>query len=123
VLRKVRREVGRRSRQVQIQVERLLLKALGAVLFQEAVFCHLPEDDVAALAGALRVAHRIVTRRPLQHADEQRSLRRTKPGGTRAEVRLRRCLDAEGVVTEGHRIQVHLQDLALRVLALHLDRR
>jgi hypothetical protein len=100
------------------------LPELGEALGREGLLAHhRSEDDVAALARALGVADGAVERSRLQHRHEHGGLLHLELGGGLVEVRLRGGLDAEGVVPPRHRVEVHLEDLVLRVAPLDLDGR
>ena len=64
----------------------------------------------------------VVIARCLRQAGEEARLRQVEFSRRRPKVRLRRGLDAERLVAVEDRIQVHLENLVLRVLLLQLHR-
>ena len=77
---------------------------------------------VATVERRLRVVERVVHRRRLRQPRQERRLEQRQLAGGLREVRLRRGLDAVGVVAVVHGVQVLVEDLRLRPLARELDR-
>ena len=67
--------------------------------------------------------HRIEGAGRFEHADERGGLQHIQLLGRRVEIGARRHLDAERVEQERHRVEVRLEDLALRVDRLDLHGR
>jgi hypothetical protein len=120
-------EVPELGREVQADIDRVdldpatleLRRALGA---EVALGSHLFEHVVPPLERGLLLLDRIVVRRALDQAGQQRGLERRELGGVLAEERLRRGLDAVRAAAEVDGVQVLGQDLVLGELALDLDR-
>jgi hypothetical protein len=121
------RGVGRDARLLDLPLEihpqRPRGELLAALRIELAVLHHLPQHRVAAGARALGVEHRVVVGGALEHADQRRALQHVELVGRLVEVGPRGHLDAEGVVEEGHRVEVGLQDLLLGVHELDLQGR
>src|SRR5690625_1419537 len=79
---------------------------------------HLTQDHVAPRLRALRKADRVIEGWVLQHPDKRGRLRNFELIRALPKQRLRRCFDAEGIVHELDRVQVHLDYLTLRIAAL-----
>ena len=104
------------------QHQRRRLEQLVARWLQVAVLDHLRHHQVAALARALGVAHRVVALRALEHADERGALRGVELRGRLVEVGACRHLDAAHVVEKRRDVQVALQNLLLAAGALQAQR-
>ena len=89
----------------------------------EAHAQHIAQHHVAPLAGPRRVADWVVAADGLKHPDERRALIQVEFARVFAVEREGGGLDAEGVAPELDRVQVHLDNLALGVVPLQLDRR
>ena len=76
---------------------------------------HQVEDAVLPRLGGLGVLDRLVRRRLLGDAREQRGLRERQVLRGLAEVALGRCLDADVDAAVRDRVQIPLEDLLLRV--------
>ena len=101
--------------------ERLLLREafLGGQQFVllEAIQ-HLQEPHAAAFG----IDDRVVARRRLHHAGQERCFDKRQLGNRLAEVGLGRSLDAVRILTEEHRVQVALEDLLFRLQLLQPNR-
>ena len=87
-----------------------------------AVAQHGVEHLVASRDRAARVVERVVDRRRLRQACEQRRLRQRQLPRMPREVRLRRRFDAVGVVPVVDGVEIAGEDLVLRPAAAQLDR-
>ncbi len=82
---------------------------------------HGPEHRVSALPAAIRVTVGGIAHRPLGHAREHGGLMKLQVLRGLVVVELCGGLDAKGAVTVADLVQVHLHDLVLGILALHLQ--
>ena len=127
LLAQVRDEVTRQAdvavfRPAEIERQRQHAQLRETRRRQGAGLDHLRQHQVAPLARPLRVAHRVVALRALQHADQRRALRGVELLRGLVEVGPRGHLDAAHVVEEGRAVQVALEDLRLAAAALEPDR-
>ena len=83
---------------------------------------HRGQHRVLSRLRGLPVAKRAVQRRPAHDPGEHRGLREIEVTGVLVEVDLRRGRRADGAVSEGHAVEVHLQDLRLREAPFHGER-
>ena len=86
-----------------------------------AGFLHLVEDDVAATPGALIAADGIVVAGVLAHADQRSSLFDREGLRGLPEIDAGGGLDTDGVIEKVELVQVHVDNLFLRVVPLELD--
>ena len=121
--RKVRRDAGGDRARPILGDRGQIFQALVGRLLQQPAFDHLRQNDVTPLGRIQRVAIRVVARDRRQHADELGALNRVQFGCARRVKRLSSRLDAVRVVAELNRVEVHLDDLTLGVVALDLDAR
>ena len=84
------------------------------------VLRHLPDHEVAPFQGAVRVEHRVVAGRLVDHSHEQRRLLHGKVGRLLGEEGLGRSLDSVCSASEEDGVQVHIHDFLLGVVALQL---
>ena len=84
------------------------------------VLHHALQHQVAALHGAFGVAHRAESGRGVHHAGHQGTLLEVQVLWVLVEEGLGRRTDAIGVVPEGHRVEVHGDDLVFRVVVFEL---
>ena len=122
-LRHVGRGAGGLVLPLEVEPQRRLGEALGALGIELAVLDHLREHEVAPVARALGVEHGVVVARALEHAHQRGRLQHAQLAGGLVEIGARRHLDAEGVVEEGHGVEVGLEDLVLGVQRLDLEGR
>ena len=80
------------------------------------------EHEIAPLARAVGVAHRIVERGSLGQRRQRRRLREREPRCRDAEVVSRRLLDSVPAMSEVDLVEICLENLLLVVVALHLAR-
>ena len=97
--------------------------AVGGSRRDVALLRHEREHEIAPLARAVGMPHRIVERGPLGQRGERRRLRERQSRGRDAEVVARRLLDAVPAVPEVDLVEIRLEDLLLVVVALHFARR
>ncbi len=81
---------------------------------------HRQEDDVPARDRAIEVDVRRVARRRLDEAREQRRLVDLELGGRLPEIAAGSRLDAVQAVAEVHLVEIHLENLLLRVQVLEV---
>ena len=119
--------MGRRPQRLdlplKIQLERPLGQHLDPSLVERAVFGHLGQYQVAALHCTLRVLHRVVIARTLEHADQGGALQDIELVGRLVKIGARCHLDTEGVVEKRHGVEVSFENLALGIHRLDLQRR
>ena len=87
-----------------------------------AVADHRVEHDLLPVLGGRPVDERVVDRRTADDPGEHRRLRQVKVLGRLVEIDLRRGRGAPCGVSEEHAVQVPLEDLRLRIVALDLER-
>ena len=104
-------------------VERQRLCHRLVMLFLRDVACreHAVEDGVPALCRCFGVRERIVGGRRLREAGERRCLGKRQVGSILVEIRDRGSLDAVCAMAVVDGVEVHHEDLVLRVRLLHLD--
>ncbi len=90
---------------------------------QEAMPNHVVQYDVSHALRITGIPMRIVVRRRSEHADQRGRLERIQFARVLGEEGLGCRLDAECVLAERDRVQVHLDDLALRIAAFELHGR
>ncbi len=105
---------------LEIQAQRAGLEPVELGFGQHLALDHLAQYGVAALHGALGVAHRVVVAGALEHAHQGGGFQHRELVGAFVEIGACRHLDAEGVVEKRDRIQIGLQDLVLGVERLDL---
>ena len=86
----------------------------------EAVAGHLSYHEIPALQRIVGVEDGVVARGLVDHAHEQGRLLYGKVGRLLVEEGLRSRLHSVGAAAEENRVQVHVHDLVLRVVALEL---
>ena len=106
---------------VVLQLQGQCLQGVALSLGQVARLAHLVEHHVAASAGTLSAAHGVEERRVLAHTHQRGGFFDLEVLGVASEVSVGRSLHAHGVVQEVELVEVHRQDLFLRVVALQLD--
>ena len=104
----------------KVQAQRAGLEFVELGLGQHLALDHLAQHGVAALHGALGVAHRVVVAGAFEHAHQGGGFQHGELVGALVEIGARSHLDAEGVVEEGDGVEVGLQDLVLGVERLNL---
>ena len=118
-------EVGRRSflvvHAVVLQLQGQCLQGVALSLGQVARLAHLVEHHVAASAGTLSAAHGVEERRVLAHAHQRGGFFDLEVLGVASEVGVGSSLHAHGIVQEVELVEVHRQDLFLRVVAFQFD--
>ena len=102
--------------QLDIQLRERVTLRLG----EFAVLGHLGEDDVTSFFTSLVKSPRIVSRRVLQHADEDSGFLLGQLIRLFAKINLGGGLNAHSIVHEVELVQVHGDDLLLRVIFLQL---
>ena len=102
--------------------DRLLLDRRGVGLAELVVVDHRIEDVIATLSCHVLSRTRIRGLGAAEQADEKGRLVRVQLIGSRAEVHVRRGLDAIRTATEVHDVQVALENVSLVVRLLELDR-
>ena len=105
-----------------MQFDGELPEGVALRLRQIVLVPHAPEDQVAALQGLVRVDGGVVARGLVHHAHQDGALLHLQVDGILAEELQGSGLDAVGVGAEENRVQVHVHDFLLRVVALQLDR-
>ena len=88
-----------------------------------ARFGHAREHEVATGHGVVVVAHRRVARRCVDHAHQHGGLLQVELVGRFVEEGVRRRLDAVGVRSVLHDVEVHRGDLLLGVVVFEFERR
>ena len=111
-----------RRRQLRLEVDGVRL--VGDRGGDVAVTHHRVEDIelAAARVGVSLAQERVEVRRTLGQARQEGGLSEIQPAGGRSEIGLCRRLHAKGLVAVEDGVEVHLQDLVLRVLPLQLER-
>ena len=94
---------------------------VGLFLGDEVVLHHRAQHLELALLGGGKIDQRVVLRRRLRQPGEQARLRQVEVVGVGVEVAVRRRLDPIGLAAIEDGIEVHLEDLALRVAPIHLE--
>ena len=104
---------------------RKLLRSGGIflILGNEAVFHHARQHGILALFRVIFIAaNRRIRGRCRQQPDKHRALRYIKLIRRRIKIRFRSLFDAERILAEIHRIQIHRQNLIFRVILLYGNR-
>ncbi len=112
-------EVGRRfirpGKTLEIEPRGFIPVGLEVRRVEISLPDHLLQDDVAALVRSVGMAHGVVVDGALEHADQRRGRLRVQLRGRNLKIRLGRRLDAEGVIHEGDRVEIHLENPVLLV--------
>ena len=95
-------------------------KGIGVLLGEGAGVGHGLEHHVAAFDDAFLIGVRVEILRGLHHAGEHRCLRHREVLGTGTKVGAGRSLNAIGVVTKGHEVEVISQNLILGQLGVDI---
>ncbi len=111
---------GEVLRRPEAEPERVGVLVLGER--DVALVEHRRQHLVAALLGRRRMQARVVERRRLRQAGDQRGLADVELRAVLVEVRLGRRLAAVGDAAVGDHVQVGAEDLVLRPVLGHLDR-
>jgi hypothetical protein len=109
------------ARLADVQAEAAGLGAVGLLLADVAGGDHALQDDVPARAGGIRCVDRVVRRRGLHQAGEERGLVELQVRGVLGKVPLGGGLDAVRLLAEEGDVEVVRQDLVLGQLLLDLD--
>ena len=104
------------------EVERRRLRLLTPVVGQDPLPDHAVQHVVATDPRLQWVPDRVVQARVADDPRERGALREREPGGGHPEVVLGGGADPVDAVGQVHLVEVHLQDLVLRVLLLDADR-
>ncbi|CAB5723565.1 Uncharacterised protein [Delftia tsuruhatensis] len=123
LLREVRGHALRLLLALEIDAHRALAELVELGLPQHPALDHLRQHRVAAVQRAVGVEHGVVVARALEHAHQRGAFQHRQPRGRLVEIGACRHLDAEGVVQEGHGVQIGLQDLVLGIERLDLEGR
>ena len=120
-------EIGRRAgivrHGVEVEHDRQRRNRIALFARERPGLRHARKHQVAARHGVVVVAQGGVTRRGVHHAHQHGGLLHVQLVGLLVEEGVRRRLDAVGVRTVLHRIEVHGGDLLLRVVVFELERR
>ena len=111
----VRRRAGRVGIAVEAHLERLCGELPQACSFQRAALLHLRQHQVAPLAGALGVEHRVVVARALEHAHERGAFHLVQLRSGLVEIGAGGHLHTHRVEEKRCGVEVGLEDLALAV--------
>ena len=105
---------------MEVEDERFVARLLAFSLREIARLLHLREHDVATVATALGIAHRVEQRRVLAKTDERRRLLNVQFARLLIKIGVGSRLDAHGVMQEVEVVQIEGDDFLLRVVALQL---
>ena len=106
----------------KVNLEGYFLQRGKLCFWQLLVLDHLGQHNVAPLQCTLGVEHRVVIAGALEHSNQCGTLQSVERIGRFVEVRAGCHFNAVGVVQKGHRVEVRLKDLILRVQNLYLQR-
>ena len=82
---------------------------------------HLSQNDIAALTTTLRASDGVIVGRILTQADKRGSLHDCQIFWLFAEIHIRGSLNTNGIMKEVKIIEIHGDDLVLRIIALKLQ--
>ena len=105
-----------------VDLDRRRLRLFGGRRINRARAHHRLQHDVAARYRSIGVDRGRIARRRLDEAREQRRLRNVELGRRLAEIAARRRFDTVQAVAEVHLVEVHLENLLLRVQVLEIRR-
>ncbi len=98
---------------LEVECQRLGLQAFQFGLGEHIGLVHLLEHHVAAVAGALRLTHRVEIGRVLNHAYKRGCLQGIELPRLLVEVHFCRRFYANGVIEEVELVEIHLQNFLL----------
>ena len=105
---------------VEVEFQRQLLERISLGRCEHALLLHLLEHGVAAQTRTIGMAHGIVVGGILHHSDKCGRLLNVEVLGGLSEIYPRGRLDSHCVVEEVELVEIHLDNLILRVVALEL---
>ena len=105
---------------MEVEDERFVTRLLALSLREIASLLHLRENDVATVATALGIAHRVEQRRVLAKTDERCRLLNVQFARFFIKIGVGSRLDTHGVMQEVEVVQIEGDNLLLRVVALQL---
>ena len=100
-----------------------LLDGIAFRLGNVALFAHLSDHEIAAREGFIRVDDGIVPRGFVDHSHQQGALFHRQVHGQLGKKGFRSGPDAVGAAAEEDGVEVHVDDLLLRIIPLQFHRR
>ena len=116
----IRTHAGGTVHAAGMQFDGQLPEGVALRLGQIILVPHASENQIAAFQGLVRIDGGVIARGLVHHAHQDGALLHLQVDGVLAEELQGGGLDAVGVGAEENRVQVHVHDFLLRVVALEL---